>query len=62
VPIYLYECSSCGFRCERVELTVNPDPPDCERCNVPHVSPVLMIRIPAPAAVKVKDGTPKFYK
>jgi putative FmdB family regulatory protein len=33
MPIFEYACSNCGHVFEKLELTRNPEPPECPQCG-----------------------------
>lgn len=37
MPIYEYECSSCGNRFDKLQKLSDPDPTDCPKCGVAQV-------------------------
>ena len=53
MPIHVYECPACGYRCERIESRAAPDAPDCPRCVIPNAPDRLMRRV-------ISAGVPVF--
>jgi putative FmdB family regulatory protein len=45
MPIYEFECSSCGARFDRLQKLSDPDPDTCPECGAPQVKR----RLTAPA-------------
>ena len=45
MPIYEFECNSCGARFDRLQKLSDPDPTDCPECGAPQVKR----RLTAPA-------------
>ncbi|MGC1550737.1 MAG: zinc ribbon domain-containing protein [Rhodanobacter sp.] len=37
MPIYEFECSSCGHRFDRLQKLSDPDPDTCPQCGAPQV-------------------------
>ncbi|KFN43106.1 FmdB family zinc ribbon protein [Arenimonas oryziterrae] len=37
MPIYAFECGSCGHRFDRLQKLSDPDPTDCPDCGAPQV-------------------------
>lgn len=51
MPIYEFECLSCGHRYDRLQKLSDPDPTDCPSCGAPHVK-----RAVTAAAFRLKGG------
>ncbi len=41
MPIYEFECLSCGQRFDRLQKMSDPDPTDCPSCGAPQVKRAL---------------------
>lgn len=37
MPIYAFECGSCGHEFDRLQKIADPDPTDCPSCGAPDV-------------------------
>lgn len=51
MPIYEFECLSCGKRFDRLQKLSDPDPTDCPTCGAPQVKRALTA-----AAFRLKGG------
>lgn len=51
MPIYEFECLSCGHRYDRLQKLSDPDPTDCPSCGAPQVK-----RAVTAAAFRLKGG------
>jgi len=51
MPIYEFECLSCGKRFDRLQKMSDPDPTDCPTCGEPQVK-----RAVTAAAFRLKGG------
>lgn len=51
MPIYEFECLSCGHRFDRLQKLSDPDPSDCPSCGAPQVK-----RAVTAAAFRLKGG------
>ena len=51
MPIYEFECLSCGQRFDRLQKLSDPDPTDCPSCGAPQVKRALTA-----AAFRLKGG------
>jgi putative FmdB family regulatory protein len=51
MPIYEFECLSCGKRFDRLQKMSDPDPTDCPTCGKPQVK-----RAVTAAAFRLKGG------
>ncbi|MBK8067915.1 MAG: zinc ribbon domain-containing protein [Rhodanobacteraceae bacterium] len=51
MPIYEFECLSCGKRFDRLQKLSDPDPTDCPSCGAPQVKRAITA-----AAFRLKGG------
>jgi putative FmdB family regulatory protein len=51
MPIYEFECLSCGQRFDRLQKLSDPDPTDCPSCGAPQVKRALTA-----ASFRLKGG------
>jgi len=51
MPIYEYECQSCGKRFDQLQKMSDPDPTDCPTCGAPQLKRALTA-----AAFRLKGG------
>lgn len=51
MPIYEFECLSCGQRFDRLQKMSDPDPTDCPSCGAPQVKRALTA-----ASFRLKGG------
>lgn len=51
MPIYEYECQSCGKRFDQLQRMSDPDPSDCPSCGAPQLK-----RAVTAAAFRLKGG------
>ncbi len=51
MPIYEFECLSCGKRFDRLQKLSDPDPTDCPSCGAPQVKRALTA-----ASFRLKGG------